>query len=172
MRLHSPKEITTYTYHHHKVVKLKFEFTNLQLVCNKLYFAESSYYCDYIRGFVAEKIIQRPKTYLMFCSHKCKLQTRRVDLKYYVFLYSTPFPQGLYIAMSIPITNVGGRTINTYSHNYETTIQNASSTKVRYKYRFICKTTNNLSIFDIQVFFLHPPYNFEHYNLQFWGYVL
>ena len=63
----------------------------------------------------------------MFCSHKCKLQTRRVDLKY-VFLY-TPFPQGLYIAMRIPITNVGGRTINTYSHNYETTIQNASSTK-------------------------------------------
>ena len=56
MRLHSPKEITTYTYHHHKVVKLKFEFTNLQLVCNKLYFAESSYYCDYIRGFVAEII--------------------------------------------------------------------------------------------------------------------
>ena len=98
--------------------------------------------------------IQRPKTYLMFCSHKCKLQTRRVDLKY-VFLY-TPFPQGLYIAMRIPITNVGGRTINTYSHNYETTIQNASSTKVRYKYRFICQTTNNLSIFDIQVFFLHP----------------
>ena len=91
--------------------------------------------------------IQRPKTYLMFCSHKCKLQTRRVDLKYVVFLY-TPFPQGLYIAMRIPITNVGGRTINTYSHNYETTIQNASRFSIYRFFFYIRHIILNITIYN------------------------
>ena len=107
----------------------------------------------------------------MFCSHKCKLQTRRVDLKYAVFLYTDTLPLGVSTWQCAYLSQM--QVVEPLTHILTTMKQQfrmlALYQKVRYKYRFICKTTNNLSIFDVQVFFLHPRHiilNITIYNSE------